>query len=338
MTWAKGECFVLPSHVRCAVGCSPPPGVEDITPRVQLYRVSRYQFQAAGVGGSADIFRGIYHPKNGSTTEVAVKCFRIPTGDDKDEEYEQKTRKKLIRELDIWQALNKTPHIVELFGVLQGGPIASSCMPMVYLELTIKLFPPNVAEPSPASDMWAYGCVLLEILCRIRPYDGVLGEYAVSELIKKGKLPSDRPRGPRALLMNDSLWAILILCWREQNWRPTSRMLLERLLQMLQNGEVSASPALIDLFPLAVDGPLLPWPDSIRDYQGYVTIPEENGLITSSIRATVWIGTLSIRGRGSTERKVAIKVPRLNVPPERREPHTFSTFVPSYRRLIAWKS
>ncbi|QRW13108.1 Tyrosine kinase domain protein [Ceratobasidium sp. AG-Ba] len=113
-----------------------PPGVEDITPRVQLYRVSRYQFQAAGVGGSADIFsvpigikcmidtRGIYHAKNGSTTEVAVKCFRIPTGDDKDEEYEQKTRKKLIQELDIWQALNKTPHIVELFGVLQGvGPL-----------------------------------------------------------------------------------------------------------------------------------------------------------------------------------------------------------------------
>ncbi|KAG9087715.1 hypothetical protein FRC06_002413, partial [Ceratobasidium sp. 370] len=170
--------------------------------------------------------------------------------------------------------------------------------------------------------MWAYGCLALEILCRIQPYHEVSGQYAVIELIKQGQPPSDRPRGARAALVNDSLWSTLTLCWREQSWRPTSRMLLERLMQMLQNGEVSTSPALIDLFPLTIDGPLLPWPDGVRDYNGYIMIEKENGMLASSIRTTIWIGTVTpTRRRAATQTTVIIKVPRLNAAPEHREPH-----------------
>ncbi|KAG8715161.1 hypothetical protein FRC08_010909 [Ceratobasidium sp. 394] len=197
----------------------------------------------------------------------------------------------------------------------------SSPFVATYRYMSPELFVSNVAGPTPASDMWAYGCLALEILCRVQPYHEVSGQYAVIELIKQGQLPSGRPRGARAALVNDSLWSALTLCWREQSWRPTSRTLLERLMQMLQNGEVSTSPALVDLFPLAVDGPLLPWPGGVRDYKGYITIGRENGMLasTNKIRSR---GTLTATSRWTTTQPtVVIKVPRLNAAPGHREPH-----------------
>ncbi|KAG8792241.1 hypothetical protein FRC12_006694 [Ceratobasidium sp. 428] len=192
----------------------------------------------------------------------------------------------------------------------------SSPFVATYRYMSPELFVPNVPGPTPASDVWAYGCVGLE------PYHEVSSQYAVIELIKQGQLPSNRPRGARAALVNDSLWSTLALCWREQSWRPTSRTLLERLMQMLQNGEVSTSPVLMELFPLTIDGPLLPWPDGVRDYKDMIVIERKNGMLTSSIRTTVWMGTLSTtRRRATTETAVAIKVPRLNAAPQHREPH-----------------
>ncbi|KAG8722567.1 hypothetical protein FRC09_006084 [Ceratobasidium sp. 395] len=94
------------------------------------------------------------------------------------------------------------------------------------------------------------------------------------------------------------------------------------MVQMLQNGEVSTSPALMELFPLTIDGPLLPWPDSVRDYKDMIVIERTDGMLTSSIRTTVWMGTLTTtRRRATTETTVAIKVPRLNAAPQHREPH-----------------
>jgi serine/threonine protein kinase len=173
-----------------------------------------------------------------------------------------------------------------------------------------ELFVPTVVGPTPASDMWAYGCVALEvgnvyainntiplntagvmkqILCRVQPYHEIVNDYDAVELIKQGQPPSNRPRGARAALVNDSLWTTLASCWQEQGWRPTSRMFLERLVHMLQNGEVSTSPILMDLFPITIDGPLVPWPDDIRDLKGLITIEKDNGKITSSLRTTVWM-------------------------------------------------
>jgi serine/threonine protein kinase len=182
-----------------------------------------------------------------------------------------------------------------------------------------ELFVRTVIGPTPASDMWAYGCVALEvrsaslkilshsydimmfayilclilvclsqILCRTQPYQEVESDYEVIEQIKQGRPPSDRPRGARATLVNDSLWTALASCWREQSWRPTSRMFLELLTQMLKNGEVPTSPALVDLLPFTIDGPPLPWPEDLLDLKGSVSIEKGSAILASTLRSYVW--------------------------------------------------
>ena len=134
-----------------------------------------------------------------------------------------------------------------------------------------------------------HACLHIQILCRVQPYQEVASDCEVVELIRQGRAPSDRPRGARAVLVNDTLWTTLSTCWREQSWRPTSRAFLERLVQMLQAGEVSASPVILDLFPLAMDGALEPWPEDLMDLKNQVVIEKADGAMESTLRSHVWL-------------------------------------------------
>ncbi|KAF8593771.1 kinase-like protein [Ceratobasidium sp. AG-I] len=391
-----------------AIHSSLSPVVKDITKHVRINRVSEYQYEEAGFGGSADIFCGTYRSEQGSVIKVAIKSIRASNFDGIDPKYEEKMIKKLTRELEIWRTLGREcSNIIELLGVITGiGPLPSPVCELCtwnlqsYLErktpppkhikimtdtlrglsymhelkpdpiahgdikshnilvtaderalicdfgrsrlpheqrreetqsspfgatlryMSPELFVPSVVGPTPASDMWAYGCVALEILCRVQPYQEIVNDYEVVELIRQGHAPSGRPHGARAALVNDTLWTVLAACWREQSWRPTSRAFLERLLQMLQAGEVSTSPVLLDLFPLAVDGPLEPWPEDLIDLKQQVVMEKSDGAMESSLRSQVWLATLDAgRWRKDSRTKVIVKVPRLNVSPQHQEPH-----------------
>lgn len=140
--------------------------------------------------------------------------------------------------------------------------------------------------------IWRPCAALIQILCRIRPYHEI-GELQVAEYIKNGHPPSDRPRGPRASLINDPLWATLSSCWQAQDWRPTSRVFLERLMEMLQNGELSTSPVLSELFPIIGNsgGPMAldKWPDELDDLRDQLEVEWSIGPIASSVRSKVWL-------------------------------------------------
>lgn len=110
----------------CAARVSLPPAVKDITKYVRINKVSEYQYQEAGFGGSADIFCGTYTQERGSILNVAIKCIRANDFDGKDREYENKMIKKLSRELHIWRTLGGCDNIIELLGVITGiGPLPS---------------------------------------------------------------------------------------------------------------------------------------------------------------------------------------------------------------------
>jgi hypothetical protein len=66
-------------------------------------------------------------------------------------------------------------------------------------------------------------------------------------------------------------------------------MFLERLVQMLQSGEVSTSPIRMDLFPIAVDGPLVPWPENMQDLRDTLVIDKRSGALASTMRSHVWM-------------------------------------------------
>ncbi|KAL5639491.1 hypothetical protein ACGC1H_006209 [Rhizoctonia solani] len=145
--------------------------------------------------------------------------------------------------------------------------------------------------PTPAADMWAYGCVALE-------------------LIKNGHPPGSRPNGPRASLINDTLWSTLAACWKGQDHRPTSQDFLDQLLSMLENGDIPSSPILPGSFPDPEGGPIEEWPEDIPDLADCLEIEEGIGTIASSARANVWLAALVRRFQGTPT--VVIKVPRLN--------------------------
>ncbi|CAE7203502.1 unnamed protein product [Rhizoctonia solani] len=150
-----------------------------------------------------------------------------------------------------------------------------------------ELLVPGSARPSPEADMWAYGCVALEILCRIQPYNETTSDVVVAELIRSGRLPSDRPRGPRGSLINDTLWGVLSSCWQAQDWRPTAQGFLEKLNQMLYSGEVPSSPIFMDLFTTNASEPIPAWPQEIEDLNDQL---HENtfAVHSRSLRSTVW--------------------------------------------------
>ncbi|KAH7337880.1 kinase-like domain-containing protein [Rhizoctonia solani] len=152
-----------------------------------------------------------------------------------------------------------------------------------------ELFEPSVDGPTPAADMWAYGCIALEVMCRVPPYHEATNNLEVIKLITGGHPPSDRPKGPRASLVNDTLWSALATCWRGPDRRPTSQEFLDQLLSMLESGNIPPSPIFSDLFLNPGGGPPEPWPEEMPDLIDYLKIEEGIGTIASSVRANVWL-------------------------------------------------
>ncbi|CUA78014.1 MAP3K epsilon protein kinase 1 [Rhizoctonia solani] len=392
--------------------------IADITAFVHLSRsrISEYEFEEVGFGGSADIFRGIYRKLDGSEVQVAIKCIRA----DNNSEEKDKLEKKLIRELTAWDSLRGCDNIIELMGTITGigmlaspvcewcpwnlqdylerkrpppkhmkmvgishsrelrlypygtmyakmletlqgldymhnlasGPIAHGDIKLSNILVTAsekamicdfgrsgkpqdspvdvsnsspfvgtvrymspELFARNITRPTPAADMWAYGCIALEILCRVPPYHEVSGEYEITRLIQTGHPPSTRPRGARASLLNDMLWDALSSCWKAPDWRPTSHTFLNQLTQMRERGEIPPSPPLLDLFSTmdSIPAAISPWPEELVDLKEVLIIEWGMGKLASSVRSSVWLGFYS---RESSYRDlppgVVIKVPRLN--------------------------
>ncbi|ELU42964.1 Pkinase domain-containing protein [Rhizoctonia solani AG-1 IA] len=145
------------------------------------------------------------------------------------------------------------------------------------------LFPAS-ARPSPAADMWAYGCIALEILCRIHPYNEASSDVMVAELIKSGHLPSGRPTGPRGSLINDTLWSVLSSCWQAQDWRPTAQGFLEELNRMVHSGEVPSSPIAMDLFTAIDNQPIPPWARTVAGQPIVVKVPRLNASLDNQTR------------------------------------------------------
>ncbi|CAE6482558.1 unnamed protein product [Rhizoctonia solani] len=207
----------------------------------------------------------------------------------------------------------------------QNEVILSSSSPFAgtVRYMSPELLIPNSARPSPPADMWAYGCVALEILCRIQPYHETTSDVVVAELIRNGEPPSDRPRGPRGSLINDTLWNVLSSCWQAQDWRPTAHGFLEELTQMLDNGEVPNSPIPMDMFPRIGSEPIPPWPREIEDMSGQL---RSFTVQSRGLRSTVFSAFLG------TSRVVAVKVPRLNASLDNQVRHDHLEYI--FRKVV----
>ncbi|OCB89265.1 kinase-like protein [Sanghuangporus baumii] len=95
------------------------------------------------------------------------------------------------------------------------------------------------SRPNAASDIWALGMVLLELMSHDMPYCGMKNAAQVVIAVNNGILPA-RPENDDVIHrgLSDDLWGLMRRCWeREPDGRPSSGNVLAEL-EMLASCEV----------------------------------------------------------------------------------------------------
>ncbi|KAI5115754.1 hypothetical protein M0805_007958 [Coniferiporia weirii] len=87
----------------------------------------------------------------------------------------------------------------------------------------------NTVHITPETDVYAFGCLALEVFTGSAPWDGLKESEGLSK-----KMRCQYPGRPRQSIGNDNLWFLMLECWKEApTLRPTTRDLCIRLEDML---------------------------------------------------------------------------------------------------------
>lgn len=76
----------------------------------------------------------------------------------------------------------------------------------------------SLSPPKPASDIYSFGCIMLQVMTGRPPYAEVRSDHQVTVLILKGKKPT-RPSSPHVA---DSFWDFIEKCWSDTGRRPSA--------------------------------------------------------------------------------------------------------------------
>ncbi|KAG1730474.1 kinase-like domain-containing protein [Suillus lakei] len=76
----------------------------------------------------------------------------------------------------------------------------------------------SLSIPKPASDIYSFGCIMLQVMTGRPPYADVRSDHQVTVLILKGKKPA-RPSSPHVA---DSFWDLIEKCWGDTACRPSA--------------------------------------------------------------------------------------------------------------------
>ncbi|KAG8742761.1 hypothetical protein FRC10_000928 [Ceratobasidium sp. 414] len=124
------------------------------------------------------------------------------------------------------------------------------------------------AKPTIFSDMWAFGCLALEILSQLQPYHHIESEFLVPTAIRNGAIPSVKPEYPNAAgCLNDVLWSVVKRCWyANPSLRPSSNALLDSIFDLLARGLINPSAATPERPVLLMDDELVPLRPETKDF------------------------------------------------------------------------
>ncbi|KAG8716181.1 hypothetical protein FRC09_015988 [Ceratobasidium sp. 395] len=123
------------------------------------------------------------------------------------------------------------------------------------------------AKPTVFSDMWAFGCLALEILSQLQPYHTIRCEFDIPSAIRIGVTPSVKPEYPNAAgCLNDVLWGVVELCWSiDPALRPSSNVMLESIHNLMEEGKINPFAATPEHSGLSMDDELILLP-SMKDF------------------------------------------------------------------------
>ncbi|KAH7876951.1 kinase-like domain-containing protein [Lentinula edodes] len=115
---------------------------------------------------------------------------------------------------------------------------------------TLRWMAPELLYPIPgiecykrttASDVYAYGCLCIEVYTGRVPFADVRSEIMVLEKVLKGERP-ERPLGTNA--MTDELWNLINACWKhDRASRPKSGLVVDHLKHILRRS--ATDPAVL---------------------------------------------------------------------------------------------
>ncbi|KAG9079779.1 hypothetical protein FRC06_007476, partial [Ceratobasidium sp. 370] len=130
-----------------------------------------------------------------------------------------------------------------------------------------ELFTDPKSKPTLASDIWAFGCVALEIPSQPRPHHVITNEHRVTLAIKSGRTPSAKPDYPYAASwLTDTLWNIIKKCWHpHQLSRPSSISLLSAINDLIELGELNPSTSTPLRSAKDLSEEPLDWPEKVED-------------------------------------------------------------------------
>ncbi|QRV74519.1 kinase domain protein [Ceratobasidium sp. AG-Ba] len=145
---------------------------------------------------------------------------------------------------------------------------SSSSFQATVRYMSPEFFRANRTKPTVFSDIWAFGCLSLEILSQLHPYHAIQSEFLIPSAIRSGAIPSVKPEYPNAAgCLNDVLWSLVKQCWISvPAQRPTSSALLQSIDEVVARGLVNPAAA-TPLKPiLSMDDELIQLPSGVRDY------------------------------------------------------------------------
>ncbi|KAG8706995.1 hypothetical protein FRC08_000762 [Ceratobasidium sp. 394] len=216
-----------------------------------------------------------------------------------------------LKGLNILVAEDGTPKICDFghsrFMDDSAQPVVSDLSSMFHATtryMSPELFTDPKSKPTLASDIWAFGCVALEILSQLRPYHVITNEHRVTLAIKAGRTPSTKPEYPYAAsCLTDTLWDIVRKCWHpHQLSRPTSASLLSAINDLIELGELNPSTSTPLRSANDLDDELLDWPEGIKDFSGTLSGLDKK-MISMRRMADVWQYSQAILSKVTTGSK-----------------------------------
>ncbi|KAG8896506.1 hypothetical protein FRB99_008860 [Tulasnella sp. 403] len=243
--------------------------------RIDRNRISFPEDVEAVSGGYGIVHRGSLDAGSASSTIVAVKQLR-PIGN---RGQRLRVAVSFVRELAIWANLNH-PNVLPFVGFFLNPTLEDAWLLSTFIfngddrhallcdfglakvvedcpsGLTTSRFgqrgslrylsPELLIDPNPhrtlQSDVWAFGCLLLEILLDIMPYNNINVEHALILQIVQGAKPAPLEELP----LPPEISALLAQCWQSATSRPDIQHCLETLQAYADSLALSASHLVIE--------------------------------------------------------------------------------------------
>lgn len=171
-----------------------------------------------------------------------------------------------------------------------------------------EFFQESKTKPTVFSDIWAFGCIALEILSQLRPYHTIKSDHLVPGAIQRGVVPSLKPEYPNAAgCLNDMLWNVIKRCWYTNPFsRPSPDALLGWIDDLVKQELINPLAITPQRPALEIGAELVAWPEKTKDFANE-SARFQKELVSAQRLANVWVYAAENQDSSTMNTKSTIK-------------------------------